>query len=356
MIRAADMQPLSPGSTIGVLGSGQLGRMLALAAARLGLRTHVYGGNLNDPAMQVAHSRTAGAWDDLDALAAFGAECDRITYEWESIPVPAVEAAGGGRVVAPNVRALQTAQDRLVEKSFLRDAGLRTAEFAAIGSREDLMAGLNAMDGRGVLKTRRGGYDGKGQAMIRSQADAQAAWERLGGVPLILESLIGFSREVSVVAARGADGAVAAYPLVENEHRDHILHRSHAPAMGDDGSAARAASAILGALDYVGVMGVEFFDTPDGLLVNEIAPRVHNSGHWTQDAGCTDQFEQHIRAVAGWPLGSAVPSRSVVMTNLIGDDVEGWDALAAEPETRVHLYGKREVRPGRKMGHVNRVG
>ncbi len=350
------MTALPPGSTIGILGSGQLGRMLALAAARLGLRTHIYGTDIDDPAMQVAHAHTISDWSDLRALARFGSECDVITYEWESIPVAAVEAAAKGRTVAPNIRALQTAQDRLIEKTFLRDTGLRTADFAAVDSEQGLRDALQSMGGRGVLKTRRGGYDGKGQAMIRSDDDLTAAWERLGGVPLILESLIEFSREVSVVAARGADGQVAAYPLTENEHRHHILHSSHAPASGDDGSAGEAARTILDALDYVGVMGVEFFDTPDGLLVNEIAPRVHNSGHWTQDAGCTDQFEQHIRAVAGWPLGSAAPKRAVVMTNLIGDDVDDWDTLARGPNTHLHLYGKADIRPGRKMGHVNRVG
>ena len=355
------MTPLPTGSTIGILGGGQLGRMLSMAASRLGLRTHTFGAGENDPASHVSLHHTRADFDDVDALRAFGAGVDALTYEWESIPVSAVEAAASGMAtprVAPNLEALRTAQDRLVEKRFLRSCGLRTAEFSAVDSEAELRAALDAMGGAGVLKTRRDGYDGKGQRMIREAADVAPAWDALGGVPLILESLVEFSREVSVVAARGADGQVSPYPLTENIHRHHILHESRAPADGDTGEAGEAARAILGALDYVGVMGVEFFDIAKkdgdaGLLVNEIAPRVHNSGHWTMDAGCTDQFEQHIRAVAGWPLGSAEPLRAVTMTNVIGE--ADWVALAADPDARLHHYGKRDARPGRKMGHVNRT-
>ena len=352
------MTPLPPGSTIGILGGGQLGRMLALAAARLGLKTHTYGACPEDPAGQVATRHTSAAYDDHAALEAFGADVDALTYEWESIPVATVEAAASGMAdarVAPNIEALKTAQDRFLEKSFLRDTGLTTADFAPVDSRADLDAALAKMGGRGVLKTRRDGYDGKGQAMIRGGTDADAAWDRLGGVPLILEALIDFTREVSVVAARGHDGTVAPFPLTENDHRHHILHASRAPASGDDGRAGETARAILSALDYVGVIGVEFFDTDEGLLVNEIAPRVHNSGHWTMDAGCTDQFEQHIRAVAGWPLGDVVPVHAVAMTNLIGEDALAWESRTPAPGERLHLYGKTDVRPGRKMGHVNRI-
>ena len=350
------MRPLPPGSTIGILGGGQLGRMLALAAARLGLRTHTYGACSEDPAGQVSTRHTHAPYDDHAALRAFGAGVDALTYEWESIPVATVEAAASGMAaprIAPGLDALRTAQDRWAEKSFLRGAGLMTADFARVDSRADLDAALERMGGTGVLKTRRDGYDGKGQAMIRSGADAEAAWARLGGVPLIVESLVGFSREVSVVAARGHDGAVAAYPLTENVHRDHILALSRAPATGDDGRAGEMARTILSALDYVGVIGVEFFEREDGtLLVNEIAPRVHNSGHWTMDAGCADQFEQHIRAVAGWPLGSAEPRHGVEMENVLG--AADWVALAGEEGARLHHYGKSEARAGRKMGHVNR--
>ena len=351
------MRALPPGSTIGILGGGQLGRMLAMAAARLGLKTHTFGTRADDPAAQISTRHTAARFDDYGALRAFGATVDALTFEWESIPVAAVEAAASGMAaprVAPRLEALATAQDRWAEKTFLRGAGLHTADFRAVDSEAELGGALAAMGGRGVLKTRRDGYDGKGQAMIRQPDDADAAWARLGGAPLILEALIPFVREVSVVATRGADGAVAAFPLTENIHTDHILHESHAPATGDTGRAGEAARTILDALDYVGTMGVEFFELEDGaLLVNEIAPRVHNSGHWTMDAGCADQFEQHIRAVAGWPLGDPTPAHGVTMTNIIGD--ADWPALARDPHARLHHYGKGEARPGRKMGHVNRV-
>lgn len=348
--------PLAPGATIGILGSGQLGRMLALAAARLGLKTHSFGPSLTDPAAQVSNTHTQADYDDDAALAAFGAACDAVTYEWESIPVRAVEIAGANRFVAPNLTALRTAQDRLLEKEFLSGLpSVHVAPFApASGSRDALQTAVAAVGLPCVVKTRRGGYDGKGQAVIRSLADIDAVWDTLGAFDLIVEGLITFTREASVVCARGRDGDVRAYPLTENVHRDHVLHTSTAPTSGDDGVPGHIAQTIVDALDYVGVIGVEFFDTADGWIVNEIAPRVHNSGHWTQDAGCTDQFEHHIRAVAGWPLGDTTPAWTVEMTNLIGDDVSAWDALAREPQTRLHLYGKTEIRPGRKMGHINR--
>jgi len=347
---------LPPGSTIGILGGGQLGRMLALAAARLGLKTHTFGPCDDEPAGQVSTVHTKAAYDDEVALAAFGAECDVITYEWESIPVRAVEIAGTGKPVAPNLTALQTAQDRLLEKEFLSSlSGVEVAPFAAAsGSLQNLTDAITSIGLPCVVKTRRGGYDGKGQAVIRTIDDIPAVWDTLGEFDLIVEGFVTFSREASVVCARGTDGEVRAYPLTENVHRDHILHTSTAPTSGDDGTPGEIAQTIVDALDYVGVIGVEFFDTAEGWIVNEIAPRVHNSGHWTQDAGCTNQFEQHIRAVAGWPLGDANPAWTVQMTNLIGDDAAAWEALAREPGTHVHLYGKSTVRPGRKMGHVNR--
>ena len=353
---SAPFSPLPPGSTIGILGSGQLGRMLALAAARLGLKTHSYGPSRDDPAGQVSHLHTQADYDDAEALARFGAACDAVTYEWESIPVNAVEIAGADRFVAPNLTALKTAQDRLLEKTFLSSLpGVHVAPFeAASGALSDLHRAIDAVGLPCVVKTRRGGYDGKGQAVIRSMDDIEPVWDRLGAFDLIVEGFVTFSREASVVCARSRDGDVRAYPLTENVHRDHILHSSTAPAQGDDGIPGEIARTIVDALDYIGVIGVEFFDTDHGWIVNEIAPRVHNSGHWTQDAGCTDQFEQHIRAVAGWPLGDAVPAWLVEMTNLIGDDVSAWAALAREPNTHIHLYGKRDSRPGRKMGHVNR--
>lgn len=352
----APHQPLAPGSTIGILGGGQLGRMLALAAARLGLKTHSYGPCDDDPAGQVSHIHTQADYDDANALARFGAACDAVTYEWESIPVRAVEIAGADRFVAPNLTALRTAQDRWLEKQFLSNLpGVHVAPFAAAsGELSELRHAINTVGLPCVVKTRRGGYDGKGQAVIRTVSDIEAVWATLGAFDLIVEGFVTFSREASVVCARGRDGDVRAYPLTENIHRDHILHTSSAPAAGDDGIPGEIARTIVEALDYIGVIGVEFFDTDAGWIVNEIAPRVHNSGHWTQDAGCTDQFEQHIRAVAGWPLGDATPAWPVQMTNLIGDDVSAWNALAREPNTRLHLYGKSDIRPGRKMGHVNR--
>lgn len=348
--------PLAPGSTLGILGGGQLGRMLALAAARLGLKTHTFGPCDDDPAGQVSTRHTQAAYDDAAALTQFGAACDAITYEWESIPVHAVEIAGKGKPVAPNLTALRTAQDRLLEKQFLSSLpGVNVAPFAAASdSLEALQHAVLTIGLPCVVKTRRGGYDGKGQAVIRNSDDIAAVWDSLGAFDLIVEGFVTFTREASVVCARGADGDVRAYPLTENVHRNHVLHTSTAPASGDDGMPGKIAQTIVDALDYVGVIGVEFFDTPSGWIVNEIAPRVHNSGHWTQDAGCTDQFEQHIRAVAGWPLGDATPAWPVQMTNLIGDDVAAWESLARDPNTRLHLYGKQAVRLGRKMGHVNR--
>lgn len=349
--------PLAPGSTIGILGAGQLGRMLALSAARLGLRVHSFGTSDNDPAAHVSHHHVAGRFDDLDALRAFGEACDVITYEWESIPPAAVEAAGQGRTIAPNLRALKTAQDRLEEKTFLSSLdGVAVAPFKEVGDTiHDFRRAVQYLGQPCVVKTRRGGYDGKGQAIIRSLDDIVPVWEALGSYPLIIEGFVTFSREVSIVAARNANGDFAAYPLTENVHQNHILHTSTAPTAGDDGEPAKIARKIVDALDYVGVIGVEFFDTPHGWRVNEIAPRVHNSGHWTQNAGCMDQFEQHIRAIAGWPLGSSSPAHRVQMTNLIGDEVRDWSALASDPKAFLHFYGKSEARPGRKMGHINRI-
>lgn len=348
---------LAPGSTVGILGGGQLGRMLAVAATRLGLNTHIYSPEANCPAALVAQKVSVGEFDDLDLVLEFSKSCDAVTYEFENVPVMTAKTAASVAPLRPGARALDVSQDRLVEKSFLRaQLGLDVAGFENISNVHDLRRAVKRLGLPCVLKTRRFGYDGKGQVILRSEADIETAWEALSPAPSILEAFIPFEREVSIVAARGLDGQIAAYPLTENVHRNHILHTSKAPAQQDDGSAARMAGQILEHLDYVGVMGVEFFQMADGkLIVNEIAPRVHNSGHWTQDAGCTDQFEQHIRAVAGWPLGDARPRHGVVMTNLIGDDVSEWKALAAKPGTHIHLYGKSEIRTGRKMGHFNQI-
>lgn len=349
--------PLAPGSTIGILGGGQLGRMLSMAAARLGYRSHIYEPG-TAPAADVAHALTQAPYDDLDALARFARDCDLITFEFENIPAPALDVLARTTPLFPDRRALETSQDRMTEKTFLAGLGLATAPFAPIDSPADLAAALAATGTPAILKTRRLGYDGKGQARVMAPADGPAALNSLQGAPAIAEGFVHFSREISVIAARGRDGSVSAYDPGENVHTDGILATTTVPAalpLKLRTDAVLIASRILSALDYVGVMGVELFVTPDGLVVNEIAPRVHNSGHWTQ-AGCAvDQFEQHIRAIAGWPLGDGHRHANVVMENLIGADVDRARALAAQPGVQIHLYGKAQARPGRKMGHINRV-
>ena len=353
---------LAPGATIGILGGGQLARMMGNAASRLGLNVHIYNPSADCPAAQIAAAVTVGEYEDVEAVMDFAKACDVVTYEFENVPAITAKAAASEAPLRPNARALDVAQDRLTEKSFLSaQLGIEVASFEDIDNVFTLRRALKRLGYPGVLKTRRLGYDGKGQVIIRQESDIEAAWDTLGGDKLgadaiILEAFIPFTREVSVIAARGLDGTVKAYPLTENTHENHILHTSVAPAERDNGEAQKIAAKILDALDYVGVMGVEFFELEDGrLLVNEIAPRVHNSGHWTQNGGCTDQFEQHIRAVAGWPLGGAVPNCRVKMTNLIGDAVNQWPALALQESTHIHLYGKADIRDGRKMGHVNQV-
>ncbi len=353
---------LPPGSTIGILGGGQLGRMLALAAARLGLRTHVYCPDAESPAFDVSAEHTRAAYDDAAALDTFASAVDVVTYEFENVPVAAAERLAARVPVRPGARALAVAQDRLDEKRFLSDAGIPVAPYAAVDDGTGLDAAVAALGLPAVLKTRRFGYDGKGQAAIRTDADTAAAFAAIGGAPAVLEGFVRFAREVSVIAARGLDGRMASYDLVENVHRDHILHTSTVPARvrSETGAEAPAiAERILSALDYVGVIGIEFFvledDGRERLLVNELAPRVHNSGHWTEDACAVSQFENHVRAVAGWPLGPTARHADVVMTNLIGTEAAEWLALAADPDARLHLYGKRAIRPGRKMGHVNRL-
>jgi 5-(carboxyamino)imidazole ribonucleotide synthase len=350
-------EPLAPGSVLGILGGGQLGRMLAMAAARLGYRCHVYEPGAA-PAAEVAHAWTQAAYDDLDALRRFAQGCDLITYEFENIPAAALDLLADTTPLYPDRRALEVSQDRLAEKRFLADLGLVTAPFAAIDDAVDPAAALAATGTPAILKTRRFGYDGKGQARVSAPAAGEAALATLAGAPCIAEGFVRFSREISVIAARDRDGRIAAYDPGENLHRDGILASTTVPAplpLLQRTDAVLIASKILNALDYVGVMGVELFVTRSGLVVNEIAPRVHNSGHWTQ-AGCAvDQFEQHVRAIAGWPLGNGDRHANVVMENLIGPEIDRAAALAAEPGVQIHLYGKAETRPGRKMGHVNRV-
>jgi 5-(carboxyamino)imidazole ribonucleotide synthase len=354
---------LVPGDTIGILGGGQLGRMMALAAARLGLRCHIYAPEASNPAFQVAEKHSVGQYDDEAALRRFAASVQCVTYEFENVPARTVEILAGRVPVRPGAKALAVCQDRILEKQMARDLGAKTADFAAVDSLDQLKLAIARIGTPSILKTRRFGYDGKGQSVIRRSEDADSAWASVAGQPCILESFVSFTREVSVIAARGLDGAVKAFPVTENEHRDQILRRSFVPATLHPRTANLAiqiASRIATALDYVGVFAVEFFVVGEGeaetVYVNEIAPRVHNSGHWTLDGAATSQFEQHVRAICGLPLGAtAVSAARVEMTNLIGDDVHQWKTLMAEADTQVHLYGKGEPRPGRKMGHITRL-
>lgn len=349
--------PLPPGSKIGILGGGQLGQMLSLAAARLGFRVHIFAPDDNPPAARVSEHHMKASYDDLDAVLDFSQQVDVVTYEFENVPANTARAAEAGALLCPGVQALRVAQDRLTEKTFISEqAKVAVTPFHEVGSVFDLKRICKKLGLPLVLKTRRFGYDGKGQVIIRTEEDVDAAYAAMNGIPAIAEAFIPFKREVSVVAARNAKGEIAAYPLIENVHKDHILHISSAPAKGDQTEAQAMAKRILEALEYVGVMAVEFFEMEDGsLIVNEIAPRVHNSGHWTQDAGCVDQFELHIRAITGWPLGSTTPTHPVQMLNLIGDDADKWEAFASDPKAKIHLYGKAEARSGRKMGHINRA-
>ncbi|CDX24950.1 N5-carboxyaminoimidazole ribonucleotide synthase [Mesorhizobium sp. ORS 3324] len=352
---------LPVGSTIGIIGGGQLGRMLAMAAARLGYRTIVLEPQVDCPAAQVANRQIVAGYDDAAALADLASASAVVTYEFENVPVAAAEILAARVPVYPPARALEVAQDRVTEKSFLNGIGIPTAEFCPIDNDDQLTIALKKFSGSGVLKTRRLGYDGKGQRVFRNMETGGFAGtcEAMGNVPLILESLVTFEREISVIAARGLDGAIAAYDPAENVHREGILRSSTVPAaIGPETAAAakEAAAKILAALDYVGVIGVEFFVLADGsLLANELAPRVHNSGHWTEAACVVSQFEQHIRAVAGVSLGSPARHSDCVMENLVGDDMLNVPALLAEPALMLHLYGKAESRPGRKMGHFTRI-
>lgn len=354
------MTPLQPGSTIGILGGGQLGRMLALAAARLGFDVAILTPEGDSPAGRVAARTLVADYTDEAALTELAKVCGVVTYEFENVPAAAVSKLTAlGCPVAPGERALAVAQDRVQEKSFLNSVGVPTVAFASAEDPEGVRAAAAKVGAPALMKTRREGYDGKGQRWVEHVADAPRIFEELGGRPVILEAPAAFVRELSVIAARGRNGETAVYPLAENHHESGILRRSLAPARAPaavGAQAERIAVQILTKLDYVGVVGVELFELEDGrLLVNEIAPRVHNTGHWTQDGCEVDQFEQHIRAVAGWPLGPTHPIAEVEMLNLLGPEAHGWARLAAEPETRIHLYGKREAKPGRKMGHVNRM-
>ncbi len=350
-----DPHILPPGSTIGILGGGQLGRMLALAAARLGYHCHVFEPQVNCPASHVARHMAAD-YTDAAALDAFAATVDVVTLEFENVPIRAVEHLARTVPVRPGAAALAIAQDRVAEKSFLNGAGIETAPWTAIGDQAELDAAIVAMGAPAVLKTARLGYDGKGQATIRDAGDAGGLFDKLGSVPCILEGFVDFTLEISVLAARGLDGGIACFEPVENIHRDHILHRTLVPARIDAATADRATDIsrrTIAALDYTGLLAVEMFVCSGGrVLVNEIAPRPHNSGHWTMDGALTCQFEQVVRAICGLPLGATDRIADCEMRNLIGTEADDWQAILAEPGAQLHLYGKTESRPGRKMGHV----
>ena len=356
-------QPLPPGSTIGILGSGQLGRMLALAAARLGLKTHIYCEE-SGPAFDVATHTSKGGFGDLAALSRFAAEVDAVTYEFENVAVATAHHLAGLVPVRPGARALEVAQDRRVEKEFIAGLGIAVAPFRRVDGAGDLPGALSALAGPAILKTRRLGYDGKGQTGVTPGEDAAAAWERIGAQPAVLEKRVGFELELSTLDVRSSVGEMAFYDCPRNTHEGGILRRSVVPSGLPQDDLARArdiAGRIAAALDYVGLLAVEMFylgadaPEPERLMVNEIAPRVHNSGHWTIEACAVSQFENHMRAVAGWPLGTTARHSDAEMTNLIGPEALDWQRLAAEPGACLHLYGKHEARTGRKMGHVTRL-
>ena len=350
---------LAPGATIGILGGGQLGRMLALAAARLGFKCNIFAAARDSPAFDVAHQATCADYTDAEALERFAADVDVVTYEFENVPAEAAILLAARVPVLPDPKVLATTQDRWVEKNFVAALDIATAPYASIAAAAELPAALDKIGRPAVLKTRRFGYDGKGHAMIQADTLPEAAWRKVGGQPCILEAFVPFTREVSVIAARGRDGSVECFDVTENEHRDHILKVSRVPAALSEAAAREAqriAETIAQSFGYVGVLAVEMFVLRDGgLLVNEIAPRVHNSGHWTIDGASVSQFEQHVRAVAGWPLAKPIRRGRVEMINLIGSEIEDYRTWLTVPGVAVHLYGKTAVRPGRKMGHVTRI-
>ena len=352
------MSALKAGATIGILGGGQLGRMLGSAAAALGFDVSIYCPEADCPAARVAAAHIEGAYTDIDALLAWARSCDVVTYEFENVPVAAAQALlEGGVTVRPGAKALEVSQDRWVEKSFLRDCGIQTADFAAVETAEDVAGPIEHFGGKGILKTRRDGYDGKGQARLEAGDDYEAAHKALKHAPCILEAMIPFEREISVIIARDGNGESVCFDIPKNEHANGILKRSVVPSgVSEDvvERAGTAAKALADALDYVGVLALEFFVLENGaLLANEFAPRVHNSGHWTPEACATGQFEQHIRAVAGWPLGPVKRYHDVEMLNLLGEEaLVPPEVLAADGV--LTLYGKRDAKPGRKMGHLVR--
>jgi 5-(carboxyamino)imidazole ribonucleotide synthase len=355
-------QPIGPDATIGILGGGQLGRMLAMAAARLGFKCHVLCPEPTSPAFDVVRRITEADYGDKAALDRFADDVDVITYEFENVPAETAAFLAARKPVLPDPKVLAITQDRLAEKHFVASLGIATAPYAAAGSERELVGALSSVGYPAVLKTRRFGYDGKGQATLHASDDAVAAWTAVGRQPSIVEAFVPFEREISLVTARGGDGKIQSFDVAENEHRNHILKISRIPAEVTPavaGEARRIAGRIAEAFGYVGVLAVEMFVVKDGaghsVMVNEIAPRVHNSGHWTLDGCSASQFEQHIRAVAGWPLAVPLRHGRAEMVNLIGDEIASYRQWLEVPGACVHLYGKQTVRPDRKMGHVTRV-
>ena len=345
-----------PGATIGIIGGGQLGRMMCQAAAELGFRTVVLAPDEDAPAAQLCNRFICTTYDDIEGLRALKAATDVITYEFENIPADALDTIAAR--ILPPVKALRISGDRFTEKTFIREHGLPVADFVDIDGPDALERGLDVFGGMGILKSRRFGYDGKGQWRINADTDWRQNTAQMLAQPAILERIIPFTRELSVIIARGVDGQTACYPPIENQHENHILRRSIMPAEVDMEQAEAArhiGETLVARLDYVGILGVELFDTAEGLIINEIAPRVHNSGHVTADACAVGQFEQHIRAITGWPLGSTDMHSQGEMTNILGQEIDNWAEFAANPDTCVHLYGKPEAREGRKMGHFTRL-
>ncbi len=354
------MTTIPPGSTIGILGGGQLGRMIATAAAQLGYRTHIYAPEESGPAADVSPNWTRGAYEDAAALAAFADGVDVVTYEFENIDPSAVETLSAHGLVRPGASALRIAQDRLAEKRFVNDLGGLTAPYAPVESLDDLEEAIEQVGSRAILKTNRMGYDGKGQARIGEPGDAVGAWNAIGRQSAILEGFVTFDQEFSVILARGTDGEIRFWDSSANVHVDGILSTSRVPAgpvISAQVDAARAmARKVADALNYVGVLTLEFFASADGPVFNEMAPRVHNRGHWTIEGAVTSQFENHVRAICGLPLGdTGLAAPKVEMRNLIGDDVLAWHDILSDPDNHLHLYGKNDARPGRKMGHVTRL-
>ena len=349
---------LISGSTIGILGGGQLGQMLSMAASRLGFKTHIFEPSENPPASNVASKFTRAEYDDYDALKQFASSVDVVTYEFENIPTAALDIIETQSEIFPNREALKISQDRLIEKEFINKLGFKTASFCEVNSIEELIHAINQIGAPSILKTRRFGYDGKGQVKVQPSSKPEEIWKNLGEKALILEGFINFSSEFSVIGSRSKDGQISCFDPGENVHKDGILRTTTVPAHLTNQQKTEAVlitAKILETLKYVGVIGIEFFLEKNSLVINEFAPRVHNSGHWTQN-GCTvDQFEQHIRAITGWKLGNAERHSDVIMENLIGDEIYKTNQLVEDGSIALHLYGKADINPGRKMGHFNRI-